>query len=131
MMCRRTCNKPLVAFAALALFCVAAVARADPVIIPCEGPNMPAACPLQNTPPQMAIDQQSFVNQQAMLLAQQQQLAARRQALPSQMYQAYQAGLARQKALQPIPLNPLLAPPDIKAAARVVGGIITGNATPP
>jgi hypothetical protein len=94
------------------------------VIIPCEGPDMPAACPRDtNAPGSIDAARADLAARQAALMDQQQSLTIRRRELVDQLYRN------QQQALPPPPqANPYLATPDLRAAARVVDGIVTGTA---
>jgi hypothetical protein len=110
---------------ALVTLGAAPAALAEPTIIPCEGPNMPAACPRSPSPDQTqspAAAQAAFLARQASLLQYQQQFLARHQGLADRMDQARRDSLARQPP--PNPNAPWLYPPNFRAAAQAVSGVI-------
>jgi hypothetical protein len=103
----------------------AQVAPSTPVIIPCEGPNMPAACPADSAAPRsMDAARADLAARQAAALAQQQRLMMQRHDLNRQLYKDQLNAVARQQASQ---INPLLNPPNFRAAAQVVSGIVSGS----
>ena len=117
-----------VVFAA-AMIAPLSVARAEPTIIPCEGPAMPAACPQPPSPAGPVESAQAaraaFLTRQASALQLQQQFTARRQGLAGQMDEARRGALARQPQPQ---TSPWLNPPNFKAAAAAIAGVIApGN----
>ncbi len=94
-----------------------------PMVIPCEGPDMPAACPRPDGPPR-SIDaaRDELAAQQAAMLRQQQALAEQRRDLAGGLRRAQQP--PRPAAAS---LNPFLAPPDPRQDAQIIRGILSGD----
>ena len=102
-----------------------------PTIIACEGPNMPAICPRTSDAPRSPASERSMISKREdVMTLQAQQMIWQRQALLR--------GAAPTTARPPVPPayqtfqpNPYLAPiapPDFKAAAQVLGNVISGGA---
>ncbi len=123
-------SRPIAALAALLTAAVpgALWGQASPgpqVVIPCEGPDMPPQCPRNATRSGTIDDARAdLAARQSAEMIQQQSLTIRRRELADQIYRSQQQPLAP----SPLPqLNPYLALPDFRAAARVVDGIVTGT----
>jgi hypothetical protein len=101
-----------------------------PTIIPCEGPNMPALCPKTSGDPRSLATERSMISKRETFMIQQaQQGMMQRQALARGMTPAI-AMPASPPAYQTFQSNPYLAPiapPDLRAAARIVGNVISGG----
>jgi hypothetical protein len=115
----------------LALPCLAlAQPPAAPSIIACEGPNMPAACPRSSDAPRsLAAERAMVTKRDDVMTLQAQQLMWQRQAL----VRGVSPGVARPPAppvyptVQPNPYMAPIAPPDFKAAAQLLGNVISGG----
>jgi hypothetical protein len=97
-----------------------------PTVIACEGPNMPALCPRASDAPRSLTNERSMASKRDDVMAKQaQQLMWQRQAL----VRGITATTARPAypAFQPAPYLAPIAPPDFKAAAQIVGNIVTGG----
>ena len=95
-----------------------------PSIVPCEGPDMPAACPRPSSSVSGGSTEAAhaaFIARQASLLQKQQQFLSQHQGLAGRMAQARHDSLSRQPPTQ---TNPLLSPPNFRAAAQAVSAIV-------
>ena len=104
-----------------------------PTIIPCEGPNMPAACPRTSDAPRSQVTERSIVSKRADVMAlQAQQMIWQHQALirgmtPTLATPPAPATPPVYQTFQPNPYMAPIAPPDFKAAAQILGNVISGG----
>ena len=120
--------------ALIALPCsILAQSEPTPTIIPCEGPNMPAACPRSSDAARTQATERSMVSKRADVMAlQAQQMIWQRQALIRGMTSTLSPPPAPAtppvyQTLQPNPYMAPIAPPDFKAAAQILGNVISGG----
>ncbi len=118
----------------LALPCpILAQTAPAPTIIPCEGPDMPAACPRNSDAARTQATERSMVSKRADVMAlQAQQMIWQRQALirgmtPTLAPPAAPATPPVYQTFQPNPYMAPIAPPDFKAAAQILGNVIGGG----
>jgi hypothetical protein len=101
-----------------------------PTIVACEGPNMPALCPqASDSPRSLASERSAVAKREDIMSLQAQQMMMQRQALvrgaaptiarapAAPFYQTFQSN----------PYMAPIAPPDFKAAAQVLGNVVSGG----
>lgn len=100
-------------------------------IIACEGPDMPSQCPRPATQRTENGDRQTLAAKQNAAALQTQQLMWRRQALVRGVSSAVSFPTPTPPlTIDPyLPPNPLLSPPNFKAAAQVLQNAVGGEAS--
>ena len=108
----------------LTLPVLAQTAYPTTTIIACEGPEMPAACPLGSNVPKTMDDASRDLAERQAAEVQQLQLARQRIGLKQQLNQNRILTAAKSQTAQPFAP---LSPPNFSAAAQLLSSVGTGN----
>ena len=103
---------------------LAQTVQPTPTIIPCEGPDMPTACPPDANAPRTMDDASRDLAQRQAAQEEQLQLARQRIDLKQQLNQTRNLSTERLPTAQPLwPLSP----PNFSAASQLISGMFSGN----